>query len=363
MFEVFHDFQYLTIVWVFNRKRAQSDAGSGAFTRFVFGRSGAFIGVYLGMIVAFGGLRYVEEALMQGFLRNFLTGVIATTGLLHYYYDGFIWKVRDEQVRQMLGLHGTTGVARLLSPSRLRHAGKWALFAAPLLFLAYCQVAYPPSPEGSVEALVLTMPQDATAQLRYGEVSEDRKRYVEAARAYRAAIRANPQYAEAHLRLGVVSRYQGGLSVSELHLCKAITLAPNADSHVQLSRMLVARHKLDAAGTELRKALQIDPPPSRRGPTSELCWRWRRDRERQRQSCAKPCGSDPTATIRISTSAICCSSRAAARKPRSTSSGHWKRTRVWPKPPSVCNSFARSAARKHRPLRIVLEITVRFSVA
>ena len=33
-----------------------------------------------------------------------LTGVVAASGLLHFYYDGFIWKVRDRSTREHLGL-------------------------------------------------------------------------------------------------------------------------------------------------------------------------------------------------------------------------------------------------------------------
>ncbi|HEV2698938.1 MAG TPA: hypothetical protein VGU90_13150, partial [Terriglobales bacterium] len=56
LFEVFHDVQYLSLVWIYNRKRVESDSSIGGFMRFVFRRSGALVGVYLGLVLAYGGL-------------------------------------------------------------------------------------------------------------------------------------------------------------------------------------------------------------------------------------------------------------------------------------------------------------------
>jgi len=39
LFEVFHDVQYLSLVWIYNRKRVRSDSSIGGFMRFVFRRS------------------------------------------------------------------------------------------------------------------------------------------------------------------------------------------------------------------------------------------------------------------------------------------------------------------------------------
>src|SRR5437588_12402179 len=56
LFEVFHDVQYLSLVWIYNRKRVESDSSIGGFMRFVFRRSGALVGVYVGLVLAYGGL-------------------------------------------------------------------------------------------------------------------------------------------------------------------------------------------------------------------------------------------------------------------------------------------------------------------
>src|SRR6266487_1218971 len=49
LFEVFHDVQYLSLVWIYNRNRVEKDQNIGGFMRFVFRRSGALVGVYVGL--------------------------------------------------------------------------------------------------------------------------------------------------------------------------------------------------------------------------------------------------------------------------------------------------------------------------
>lgn len=53
LFEVFHDVQYLSIVWIYNRTRVERDESIRGFMRFVFRRSGALIGVYVGLVMAY----------------------------------------------------------------------------------------------------------------------------------------------------------------------------------------------------------------------------------------------------------------------------------------------------------------------
>ena len=41
LFEVFHDVQYLSLVWIYNRNRVEKDSSIGGFMRFIFRRSGS----------------------------------------------------------------------------------------------------------------------------------------------------------------------------------------------------------------------------------------------------------------------------------------------------------------------------------
>src|SRR6059058_1549111 len=108
LFEVFHDVQYLSLVWIYNRKRVETDSSIGGFMRFVFRRSGALVGLYIGLIFAYGALGYFKSSVGIDVVKRILTGVVTASALLHFYYDGFIWKVREKSTRQSLGIGGGT---------------------------------------------------------------------------------------------------------------------------------------------------------------------------------------------------------------------------------------------------------------
>src|SRR5438132_6856828 len=111
LFEVFHDVQYLSLVWIYNRNRVEKDSSIGGFMRFVFRRSGSLVGVYIGLVFAYGSLAYFKERVDVDTIKRVLTGVVAASGLLHFYYDGFIWKVRERSTRESLGISGGTTTA------------------------------------------------------------------------------------------------------------------------------------------------------------------------------------------------------------------------------------------------------------
>src|SRR6188472_94851 len=135
LFEVFHDVQYLSLVWIYNRNRVEKDQNVGGFMRFIFRRSGSLVGLYLGLIFAYGSLAYFNSQLQIETIKRVLTGVVAASTLLHFYYDGFIWKVRESSTRQALGLSGGTAE---VSPHGIfhgwvLHGAKWvAAFVVPL---------------------------------------------------------------------------------------------------------------------------------------------------------------------------------------------------------------------------------------
>src|SRR6266702_3404728 len=135
LFEVFHDVQYLSLVWIYNRKRVETDSSIGGFMRFVFRRSGSLVGVYIGLIFAYGALGYFKSSIGIETIKRILTGVVTASALLHFYYDGFIWKVREKSTRQSLGIAGGTAdvSTKGFLPGWALHGVKWAgIFVIPL---------------------------------------------------------------------------------------------------------------------------------------------------------------------------------------------------------------------------------------
>src|SRR5438309_9864523 len=111
--------------------------------RFIFRRSGSLIGLYIGLVFAYGSIGYLNSSIGIETITRVLTGVVTASGLLHFYYDGFIWKVREKSTRQSLGLAGGTADVALggFLPSWTIHGAKWvAVFVIPLAALSLGQI-------------------------------------------------------------------------------------------------------------------------------------------------------------------------------------------------------------------------------
>src|SRR5256886_9034325 len=103
--------------------------------RLVVRRSGSLIGLYIGLVLAYGSFGYLSDLVGIDTLKRALMGIVAASGLLHFYYDGFIWKVRERSTREHLGLAGghVSAASREFLPRWLLHGLKWAaLFGIPL---------------------------------------------------------------------------------------------------------------------------------------------------------------------------------------------------------------------------------------
>jgi hypothetical protein len=167
LFELFHDVQYLSIVWVFNRKRVEGGSRVDGFTRYVFRQRAPMLLLYVGLVAAYGALRFVP-ALPSQTLNTFFIGTLAASTLLHFYYDSFIWKVKENATRAGLGLEGgqlerapaPRPPLRSLALSTLH----WTVFALPLLLLAIGFTRDRVSPSQKMLALGVEFPNYGLAQ-------------------------------------------------------------------------------------------------------------------------------------------------------------------------------------------------------
>src|SRR5256884_7908874 len=170
LFEVFHDVQYLSLVWIYNRKRVESDSAIGGFMRFVFRRSGSLMGLYVGLVFAYGALGYFQSSIWPESVQTILARRVAASALLHFYYDGFIWKVREKSTRQSLGIAGGTADVSLggFLPGWALHAAKWvAVFVIPLGMLWFAEVHSARGKLDRFASIVAALPTSARAHVNY----------------------------------------------------------------------------------------------------------------------------------------------------------------------------------------------------
>jgi Flp pilus assembly protein TadD len=264
LFEVFHDVQYLAIVWIYNRTRVERDKTIGGFMRFVFRRSGALIGVYVGLVFAYGAIGLTQSAVTAEWIRHGLIGIVTASALLHFYYDGFIWKVRETQTRNMLGIEGA-GAAALASPrlfpAWVRHSLRWAALLIPFGALCSAQlVGRVVPPLERTEKVAEVLPQDAQAQLNYGKALHAAGRVEEAVSRYEFAIRRNPSLAEAEFYLGLAKKDLGDLDGAAEHYKRSLLLDPkSAKAESNLAGVLLTMGLRAEARQHYERSLSLNP--------------------------------------------------------------------------------------------------------
>jgi len=116
-----HVTQYMAIVWKYNRSLASRPGASrpGWFLS-SFTRGGLVIILlyvifcqFYGFLVTWGpadvlhpGWLLNQDAVAVKWVAGTLAAVLFTSTIMHYYYDGFIWKIRHKENRQNLEMEG-----------------------------------------------------------------------------------------------------------------------------------------------------------------------------------------------------------------------------------------------------------------
>lgn len=298
LFEIFHDVQYLSIVWVFNRRRAR-DGDAGFFTRILFGGGRAMLFVYVGLVLGYGLFRFIPEAVTSPAVQRSVLALVAASTMLHFYFDGFIWKIRERETGAALGIRRASQASPVQpapNPWLTPHAIKWAgFFFLPLLVLFGIERRAGAAPlQERYENLTLIVPESAEFQHNLGfayrengdlEAAEARYRraieldpeyprahanlgiallsqgqWEEAEGALRRALRLDDGYAAAHHNLGFIQERVGVRLEAERHYRRAIELDPAlVEPRLGLARMLLAADNATGAEPVLRAALTVDP--------------------------------------------------------------------------------------------------------
>ncbi len=267
LFEVFHDVQYLSLVWIYNRNRVEKDSSIGGFMRFVFRRSGSLIGLYVGLVFAYGSIGYLNSTIGMETLTRVLTGIVAASGLLHFYYDGFIWKVREKSTRQSLGLAGGTADVTLggFLPSWAIHGTKWAVaFVIPLGAMWFGKV-YRAAPAADRTGYVAAdLPTSARAHYNYGAALQQSGRLDEAEGEYNTALRFDPNYAKVYTNLGQLFVSKSKFDEAKRNYEKAIQLEPRTgEVHTGYAYVLERLGRTDEARAEYQRAVRLSPKSAR----------------------------------------------------------------------------------------------------
>ena len=264
LFEVFHDVQYLSIVWVFNRRRAR-EGDAGFFTRALFGGGRAMLFVYVGLVLGYGLFRFIPEAVSSVAVQRGVLALVAASTMLHFYFDGFIWKIREKNTGAALGIRRTSGPSPMepagshwLTP----HAVKWAvLFFLPLAVLFGLERRAGAAPlEERYENLTTIVPESAEFHHNLGFAYRENGDLDAAESRYRRAIELDPEYPRAHANLGIALLSQGAWEEAEGALRRALALDDDyAAAHHNLGFIQERVGVRLEAERRYRRAIELDP--------------------------------------------------------------------------------------------------------
>lgn len=228
LYELFHDVQYFAITWLSCRSRVKRD-GVAPWMRLMFRTGSGRLLLFVVVMIGFGAID-MSGRLIYGdtFTGDMLKAVFLTTALLHYYYDGFIWRVRESDLRGDLGMEG--GARARVGPG-FRHAAAWGLFFVPFALLAYETPQF--SPMERAKMLVEAAPESFETQANYAHalvVSGDFERGLPH---YTKSIDIYAGSAQAHFNYAAALDFQGRVAAAVDHYSRALECRDHDNVHAQ----------------------------------------------------------------------------------------------------------------------------------
>jgi len=246
LFEIVHDVQYNVLVWYYNRRRVAQGLTSSPIERVLFqpGLSRALL--YVVLIFVYGGiadiLGYVNiqapSALQIGVTAvSFWTGLFMVSTFLHFYFDGFIWQVRERNFREGMGIRGAAPAPDSgTSPLRTRWlppGWKWAFFVIPAAVLGTSEYRAAKLPlRDQARSVLELLPDSWQANAIAGTLEKTSGSADDALHHLQRAVQLNPSYAYGEAMLGDLYAERGETERALEHYRQAVALNP-ADPDVQ----------------------------------------------------------------------------------------------------------------------------------
>jgi tetratricopeptide (TPR) repeat protein len=273
MWEIFHDIQYNALVWMFQRERVKRDLGASRVEKFLF-QPGYRLALYLGLIAAYGYVGvmgsfvdiHLPEKIVEGeSATRWMLRLLAVSALLHFYFDGFIWRIRERETRAGLGLEAGGSRTEASPPGQgrtLRHYSLWLfLFLLPLSWLGYTQfTGRMPDSRAILLNLAESLPDSWVAQFLTGTLYKVEDRADSAAVYYGRAVRANPDFDIARALYADMLYRQGKAAEAIAQYRAAVRLEPrNLSARRNLATLLLRGGEYEAAAGEYLAALALEP--------------------------------------------------------------------------------------------------------
>jgi Flp pilus assembly protein TadD len=279
LFEIFHDIQYNTLVWVYNRGRVAQSMTASRVESFLFRPGALRVSLYALLVLGYGYLGVVGNysgVQAPDFLRATVGSVSAWTSLftvsafLHFYFDGFIWRVREREIRRGLGIGGGEAAVHPGDPPSGRPARlsgvfssgwKWAFFVVPAVVLAGLELRGTALPMlGQCQSIVRLVPDSWAVNYVLGFLEKSGNDYEPAVEHYRRALELNPDLQPAHAELADIYFHGGRPDLALRHYTRAAELDPrDYKNRDHLATALLMQNRVGEALPHLLAAARHAP--------------------------------------------------------------------------------------------------------
>ncbi|MBJ66678.1 MAG: hypothetical protein CME28_01545 [Gemmatimonadetes bacterium] len=238
-FAAFHDIQYFAIVWVYNNNLVQrQEKTSRLLKTFFTSRSIPILVGYVAISFIYGTVNYSLNWFDRAQWIKAIEILVITSTLLHYYFDGFIWKMRDKRNQANLDIKGESGWHKIGARrvvhgvvgrfgGYFRETGRQLLyFALPVLMLSGFQFYWHANEVEARDALAELFPDLPGAHNDRGVMYSRIGDWQKASAAYRKAIELDPEGHEALKNMGVVYARHGQLEEAHEYYERALGVKP-----------------------------------------------------------------------------------------------------------------------------------------
>jgi tetratricopeptide (TPR) repeat protein len=269
LWEIFHDLQYNVFVWNYNRNRVRRDLSGSRTERFLFQADGRKILLYSLCIAAYGCIGLLSQDVLNVYQNQktyqtllFQIGnVFAASALIHFYLDGFIWKVRDAKVQRDLGVEIAEPNGKLGKRPRARHAVLMSAFVIACLGLGASEYLHWTSSQQSrqSDSLVELVPKSGYANFMKATRLKSEEKNDSAIYYYERAIQSDTNYNFSHIFLADLKAKTGDLAGSIAHYKIAESQEPeDALVRENLAELYMKTEAFDLAQAEYRFLAAMD---------------------------------------------------------------------------------------------------------
>jgi tetratricopeptide (TPR) repeat protein len=202
--------------------------------------------------------------------------LVITSTLLHYYFDGFIWKMRDKRNQANLEIEGESGWDKIGVRASVegfaqriggyfRETGRQLLyFALPVLGLSVVQFYWHADEAEARVVLVELFPDLSGAHNDLGVYYSRLGEWDRASAAYRRALALDPDGHEALKNMGVVYARQGQLEEAHEYYQRSLEVKPKFVEALNAQGLiLMQRDKFELAQERFLRAIgEFDYAPA-----------------------------------------------------------------------------------------------------